>query len=347
MDTQYLTSGESIILTFQDIVVSGVRTEVILTSKRVILADSGRDHASYWGIPFEAIGAVLTGENVFHEPTVTLTINAPSGETKTVELIFFRKPGIEKKYERDQLVAKIGEHISPSLVHASPTALSFSGQGSVGGPGAWFNAGSGDPLDAKPAPRPPAQEWTPTFSAYNTRSPPPPDPSQRLKFNAVTVIIILIVAVVGGALVYSQFAKAKPSGYSGPVANQSLATHAGTTSTPADTMTVKQTTVPEGSPSPSSPPQLLIPASGVWVHVQYPGNFTGIVGSMQGGMREVNTSGEQFYQLPAREGIVDVTLQKQEGSRDELAVEVYRDGLLVTRSNTTAPRGTVDFHVNL
>jgi hypothetical protein len=347
MDTQYLTSGESIILTFQDIVVSGVRTEVVLTSKRVILADSGRDHASYQGIPFEDIGSVMTGDNAFHEPTVTLTINAPSGETKTVELIFFRKPGIEKKYERDQLVAKIGEHISPSLVHASPTALSSSGQGSGGGPGAWFNAGSGDPLDAKPAPRPPAQEWSPTFSAYNTRSPPPPDPSQWLKFNAVTVIIIIIVAVVGGALVYSQFAKAKPSGNSGPAANQSPATHAGTAYTPAPTMTVQQTIVPEGTPSPSSPPQMLVPPSGVWVHVQSPGNFTGTVGTMQGGMREVNTSGEQFYQLPAREGIVDVSLQKREGSRDELAVEIYRDGSLVTRSNTTVPRGTIELHVNL
>jgi hypothetical protein len=168
-----------------------------------------------------------------------------------------------------------------------------------------------------------------------------------LKFNAVTVIIILIVAVAGGALIYSQFAKAKPSGNSGPAANQSPATHAGTAYTPAATMTVVQTTVPEGKPSPLSPPQMLVPASGVWVRVQYPGNFTGTVGTMQGGMREVNTSGEQFYQLPAREGIVDVSLQKQEGSRDELAVEVYRDGLLVTRSNTTAPRGTVDFHVNL
>ncbi|MCJ7794841.1 MAG: hypothetical protein MUP10_03265, partial [Methanoregulaceae archaeon] len=205
MDTKYLTSGESIILTFQDIVVSGVRTDVVLTSTRIILVDDGKDQVIHQSIPFEIIGSVLTGDNAFHEPTITLTINAPSGETKTVELIFFKKPGIEKRYERDRLVAKIGEHISPSLVHASPTALSYSGNAAGAETGARPNTGSGDMQDAKPATRPPAQEWNPTFSAYNSRSPPPADPSVRLKFNAITVVIIIIVAVVGGALIYSQF----------------------------------------------------------------------------------------------------------------------------------------------
>ena len=347
MDTQYLTSGESIILTLQDIVVSGVRTDVVLTSTRMILVDAGKDQVIHQSIPFETIGSVLTGDNAFHEPTITLTINAPSGETKTVELIFFKKPGIEKRYERDRLVAKIGEHISPSLVHASPTALSYSGNAAGAETGARPNTGSGDLQDAKPAPRPPAQEWNPTFSAYNSRSPPPADPSVRLKFNAITVIIIILVAVIAGALVYSQFAKAKPSGNAGSAVNQSPATHSGTADTAAATMTIQQTTAPEVPPTPSSPPQMLVPTSGVWVHVQYPGNFTGTVGSTKGGLREVNTTGEQYYQVPARDGIVDVSLQKQEGSRDELAVEIYRDGSLVKRSNTTAPKGTVDLHVNL
>jgi hypothetical protein len=347
MDTQYLTSGESIILTLQDIVVSGVRTEVVLTSTRMILVDAGKDQVIHQSIPFETIGSVLTGDNAFHEPTITLTLNAPSSETKTVELIFFRKPGIEKKYERDHLVAKLKEHIPPSVVHASPTALAFFGQAAGAEPGARHNSKSGDPQDEKPATRPPAQEWNPTFSAYSTRSPPPADPSERRKFNAITVIIIILVAVIAGALVYSQFAKAKPSGNAGPAANQSPATHSGTANTPVATIAIQQTTAPEVTPTPYSPPQMLVPTSGVWVHVQYPGNFTGTVGSMKGGLREVNTTGEQYYQVPASDGIIDVALQKQEGSRDELAVEIYRDGSLLTRSNTTTPRGTVDLHVSL
>ena len=244
-------------------------------------------------------------------------------------------------------MAKIGEHISPSLVHTSPTALSPSGQGSGAEPGARLNTGSGDLQGAKPATRPPAQEWNPTFSAYNSRSPPPADPSVRLKFNAITVIVIILVVVIAGGLIYSQFVKAKPSGNAGSAVNQSPATHSGTANTPAATMTIQQTTAPEVPPTPSSPPQMLVPTSGVWVHVQYPGNFTGTVGSTRGGLREVNTTGEQYYQLSARDGIVDVSLQKQEGSRDELAVEIYRDGSLVTRSNTTAPKGMVDLHVSL
>jgi hypothetical protein len=168
-----------------------------------------------------------------------------------------------------------------------------------------------------------------------------------LKFNVITVIVIILVVVIAGGLIYSQFVKAKPSGNTGSALNQSPATHSGTANAPAATIAIQQTTAPEVTPTPSSPPQMLVPTSGIWVHVQYPGNFTGTVGSTRGGLREVNTTGEQYYQVPARDGIVDVSLQKQEGSRDELAVEVYMDGSLVTRSNTTAPKGTVDLHVNL
>ena len=347
MDTQYLTSGESIILTLQDIIVSGVRTDVVLTSTRMILVDAGKDQVIHQSIPFETIGSILTGDNAFREPTITLTLTAPSGETKTVELIFFKKPGIEKRYERDRLVAKLKEHSSPSLVHASPTAQSPSWDAAREETGARPNTGSSDLQGAQPATRPPAQEWSPTFSADNSRSPPPPDPSGRLKFNAITVIIIILVAVIAGALIYSQFVKAKPSGNAGPAVNQSPETHTVTANTAAATMTIQQTTAPEVPPTPSSPPQMLVPTSGVWVRVQYPGNFTGTVGSMRGGLMDVNTTGEQYYQVLARDGIVDVSLQKQEGSRDELAVEIYRDGSLLTRSNTTAPRGTVDLHVSI
>jgi hypothetical protein len=98
---------------------------------------------------------------------------------------------------------------------------------------------------------------------------------------------------------------------------------------------------------PTSPPQLLVPKFGVWVRLTSNGTYTGSVGTTRGGMKEVNTSGDQFYQISVRDGIVDVSVQKQEGSGDELAVAVYKEGVLVTRTNTTVPKGTVDLHANL
>ena len=346
MDTPYLGSDESIILTLQDIIASGVRIEVVLTSKRLILVESGKDQVRHEDILFETIGSVMAGENAFHEPTITLSINPPSGDIKTVDLIFFRRPGIEKRWERDQLVAKLKERISPSLVQAPQTIMSPSVQVTGAQPGARLTTEPGDLSVAKPANHPPAQEWTPRYSAYNARSPPPPDPQVRLKFNAITAIIIIIVAVVGGALIYSQFLKGKPSEPLGPATNLSVTSKAPSGPGPTPTPVIQQVPVPEVTLLPSPPPQLLIPQSGVWVRITYPGTFIGVVGS-KGGLKEVNTSGDQFYQIPARDGIVDVEVQKQEGSGDELAVAVYKDGSLVKRSTTTKPKGTVDLHVTL
>jgi hypothetical protein len=45
--------------------------------------------------------------------------------------------------------------------------------------------------------------------------------------------------------------------------------------------------------------------------------------------------------------MVEGSLEKQDGSKDNLIVDVYRDGTLVASSNTTTPHGVVDVHVAL
>jgi hypothetical protein len=336
MDGLSLASDESMILTMQDIISHGVRIEVILTSKRLILVESGKDRVHHEDIQFENIGSVVAGENAHREPTITLTTTSPPDEPQTVELIFFRRPGIERTGERDQLIAKLKGYISSSLVHEPHIVHPLSGQGA----GAIL---PGTPPGETLATLHQGRDWTPRYIPYSNGSPASDDPSVGLKFNTITVFIIILVVVVGGALIYSQFTKGKTAGPSGAAAIPTITTQATAGLTPSPT--VQPASTLQVTERASSVPQD-ITKSGIWVRVQYPGSFIGSVGN-KGGLRQVNASGDKFYQIPMRDGIIDVSIQKQEGSGDELAVEIYKDGSLVKRSNTTAPKGTIDLHITL
>ncbi|MGB7789040.1 hypothetical protein [Methanoregula sp.] len=89
-----------------------------------------------------------------------------------------------------------------------------------------------------------------------------------------------------------------------------------------------------------------IPATGVWVRVAYPGNFTGTI-SANGIGQDVNSSGDQFYQLSMATGTIDGFIEKGDGSGENMIVQVYKDGTLVTYDNTSAPLGTVEIHTTV
>jgi hypothetical protein len=89
-----------------------------------------------------------------------------------------------------------------------------------------------------------------------------------------------------------------------------------------------------------------IPATGVWIRVAYPGNFSGSFGS-NGNWRDVNGSGDQFYQLSMKNGLVEGTMGKSDTSAKNMIVEVYNDGTLVTWSNTSKPQGRVEIHTTV
>jgi hypothetical protein len=87
----------------------------------------------------------------------------------------------------------------------------------------------------------------------------------------------------------------------------------------------------------------MMPDKGVWVKVQYAGNFSGRVGT-SGNLKQVNGSGDQYYQIPITDGIVEVLLQKEDGSAKMLTVEIYQNGRMVTRSTKATPFGTIEVH---
>jgi hypothetical protein len=97
---------------------------------------------------------------------------------------------------------------------------------------------------------------------------------------------------------------------------------------------------------PTTPPPPLVPPTGVWVKVSYEGGWKGSFG-VPGNLQQVTTTGDQFYQIPAGDGIVQVSIQKNDGSGNLLVVNVYRDGALVKSGKTSTPRGTVEYMVDL
>ena len=107
----------------------------------------------------------------------------------------------------------------------------------------------------------------------------------------------------------------------------------------------QEVTAPLPAPS-TGPVQYAIPATGVWVQVAYPGNYTGTLSS-NGQRREIDANGNQLYQMVMKNGTIDGVLEKSDGSLRPLEVEVYRDGILIDLANTTTPLGTVEIHTKV
>jgi hypothetical protein len=177
-------------------------------------------------------------------------------------------------------------------------------------------------------------------------APPVPEPSfGRTRFIALGVLALIIIAVVAGIFLFAN----------------ALQMMSGTTPdpTPVPTVVTPATTVPVTTSIPATPepapeitvipptaPALAIPVTGVWVRINYANQFSGMVGTPNG-LRDISDTGEKFYQISTSTGTVVANIQKVDGSADPMSVEVYKDGELVVRKITTAPKGLVEIQENL
>jgi hypothetical protein len=166
--------------------------------------------------------------------------------------------------------------------------------------------------------------------------PPSAQPGNKIKLIAVTAIVV-IIALVAGAFIYSTILGGNE--VERPVIPVTPAITPEATMIP--TPTVSPSPTPQITILPTPRPTLSVPDKGVWVKVQYTGNFTGRVGTA-GNMKLVNASGDQYYQIPINDGIVEVLLQKEDGSGNMLVVEVYQNGKMVSRSTKATPYGAVE-----
>jgi hypothetical protein len=318
--------------------------------------------------------------------SLSLSALTPQGATQSKELIFIQKVSGERKQERDDWVKQLKEHITIVRQQAPPnlnppsnqetgsivsgeikpdriarfpiesplTGKSFSIQEPVMTPGLANSADDtkGEPVSREngtpAAPEPDeslavaAGEATQKSIPLSSRFHPPAAASSRSKSFLVIGIIIVILAFVGGWGIYSGALQGNPGTPSVPVITPAIPPETTLVPTP----TVQQTATPQVTSVPPPLPQIIIPPTGVWVRVIYPGNFTGTVGTV-GKMAQVTGSNDQFYQIPTVDGIVQALIQKLDGSGNIITAEVYKNGTMVKNGSITAPRGTLDIRVDL
>ena len=109
----YMKSGESIVLTTDRVLIDDIEYDLILTSQRLALVDSGHTNDQPQVVPFATILSVKGGTTPAREPCITLTVIDPAGlgDAKTLSLIFTQQPYQDRSAECDLWVKKLIEHI--------------------------------------------------------------------------------------------------------------------------------------------------------------------------------------------------------------------------------------------
>ncbi len=385
MGNPYLNRDESIILTTHNVSFNSLVTEVIFTNQRLILFDSRHAQFRYQTIPLATIETVMIREDAEGNPLIFLSIapTTPHSPPTSKELIFSRQATGDRKQECDAWVKRLKEQVAAVKRQEPATAqaasyhvtdiifedMSTSGTDRVpagstlpvtaGEPDeplvdtqlTWREADIGSAAVFPDTAIPPAPEIkgspvqdsaeTTKKGPLSSRLPPQPAQPSKPKLIAVTAIVV-IIALIAGAFIYSTIL----AGNNG----EPLIPPVSPTITPAATIipptSVAQTPAPQITVVPTPLPTVMIPDKGVWVKVQYGGNFTGRIGT-SGNLKLVNGSGDRYYQIPIIDGIVEVLLQKEDGSGNMLTVEIYQNGKMVTRSTKSTPFGIIEVRENI
>ncbi len=94
-----------------------------------------------------------------------------------------------------------------------------------------------------------------------------------------------------------------------------------------------------------APTEVPIPATGVWIRVQYPGYYYGLGGD-PASLQQLSGSGDQFYFVRNAGSLIQVDVQKKDSSGETLFVGVYNNGTMINQDSVRAPMGTVRFLIN-
>lgn len=165
--------------------------------------------------------------------------------------------------------------------------------------------------------------------------PPIPAAPKKKRFGIlpIAIIVIVIIAVAAGGFMLfknGQSPSSTPAVTTLPttVPTTIHTTHPTTVATPVVT-TIPTTAAP------------VVPQTGIWAEVIYDKTYTGQVGT-PGSKVTVTDTGDHYYIIPTKDGVVSVSLAKTDGSGDELKVIVYSAGQVVKTASTTTPKGNID-----
>lgn len=181
------------------------------------------------------------------------------------------------------------------------------------------------------------------------RKPREPAVSKNRMAIAAVIVVVVVIALAAGAYLFAPSLFGKGETPLPPVTPVSTAVPTTVPTPVPTTVAIPAVTTAATAPvttAPPAAPQLLIPKTGVWVQVKYDGSFSGSAGA-PGRFRDIADTGNQLYQIPARDEIVSATIQKQDNTGKKLTVEIYSEGKLIKSGSVSAPKGTVNINADL
>ncbi len=283
------------------------------------------------------------------EQITTVPVAAPvSGDRKSrpiEQIIHSIEPLIEDSVPRAGPMDAVPEPegaLAPQIPHAA-TETTPAEQPAVPATPAASETPATESAASAAAPAPSGETAAPAATGEPAPSIPPvvplppiPEAPKKKRFGIlpIAIIVIVIIAVaIGGFMVLKN--------------GQSPSTPAVTTTVPTTMITTIHTTVPTTVATTAvtttvpTTAALLVPQNGIWAEVIYDKTYTGQVGT-PGSKVTVTDTGDHFYIIPTKDGVVDITLTKTDGTGDELKVIVYSAGEVVKTASTTTPKGTID-----
>ena len=266
-----------------------------------------------------------------------------SGGGRPIEQIIHSiEPLIEDSVPRTVTAPAVPEPVVPAAASATPSAEPAAPPEAAPAVSPAGVPGEVTVLPAEGAPAP-AADGTQSASAIPPVPPIPPVPQAprkgRGKIIAAAILVIVIIAIVAGGFVF--------------LSGMSKTTPVTPVTTPVPTAA---TTVPTPTPTPvptvettvavTTTPQVLIPQSGVWAEITYDQTYSGLVGT-PGSQAQVSDTGDHFYRIPTVDGTVSISIQKTDGSGDELKLILYKDGTVIKTLTANSPYGSINLQLSL
>ena len=149
-------------------------------------------------------------------------------------------------------------------------------------------------------------------------------------FEKPWVIIAAVVGVIAVVVIALVFFLG--DGSAGPATSVQPSAGTGTSSSQQSSVVgVAPTAIKTQAP-------VTIPQEDVYVRVSYLGGFSGEYGT-QDNMTTTRNSGDRFFIVENATGDVTAAFHKEDGSRQELVVEIYKDGQSLQSAANTSPFG--------
>ena len=328
MDKLNPGGDESILKRLPRIIISGVRYEAALTSRRMVLAERETGIIRE-DIPYSSIALAVSGLNSIREPVLTISINTDDGGQRSIELIFVHQPGGMNIQNIESCMDILQDHQVAVQKIKSPNSAGPINRIQALTPGMQGGVKGQDR---------PAVPNMGLFSSFRSDRELPPEGSQKTPYLVAVAIIVVIIAVIAAGAFFAGQGPAAGVPDDHPDSAAPAVTNTPVITPPA-TMTIPATPDPK-----DSEPQVVLPQNGIWTKISSPGNYTGTL-KAGGWETAINSTGNQLYQMPVQNTLIEGMIEKSDGTGNNMDVEIINGGVVVWSGATAKPYGIVDIHV--